>query len=87
MVHLFQDPLGLVHDLLSQWREHHLISAPLKDCHAQFLLQLFDGQTQRRLRHETAFGCPAEMPFLSKGDDVLQFSEGHGPEDLRDKRF
>ena len=60
-------PLGLVHDLLSQWREHHLISAPLKDCHAQFLLQLLMARLSAGCVRETAFGCPTEMPFLKQG--------------------
>ena len=45
--------------------------------HAQLVFLLLDGHAQGRLADKRRFRRPAEVPFSSKGNDVLEFVQSH----------
>ena len=72
------DAVGHRHHPGADRRQRHLGLAALEHLHAELVLQLADGQGQRRLADEAALGGAAEVQFPGDGDDVAQRVEVHG---------
>ena len=68
--HLTQNPLRLRHDFLPHRRQMHIRHAPLKQRHAQLLLEFFNAHRQRRLADKTRRSSLAKMFFTRERDDV-----------------
>ena len=75
---LFQNMLGLRHDLSADRRNGHLGAAALEDGYTQFVFQFFDGDRERGLSDETSFSGTAKVFFTCDGNDVFQFCQCHG---------
>ena len=50
----------------------------MRERHPEFILQFFNRHRQRGLTDKTFVGGAAKMALAGDGDDVAQFSEGHG---------
>ena len=70
--------LSLGYDLRPHGRQCHFTPAAFEDGQSQFVLELFDRNTQRRLAHETRLSRFAEMSFSGDRNKVTQLGERHG---------
>ena len=69
-IHLFQHALCLCHDLLADPCKRDLLFTALEQQNIESVLELFDGDTQRRLTDITGFHRPTKMALPCQRNDI-----------------
>ena len=69
--------LRLLDDARADRRHRDLALSPLEEPRAQLLLELLNGDRQRRLAHEAPRRGAAEAPLVRHGDDVAKLVQRH----------
>jgi hypothetical protein len=77
VVDLTQDSIGFVNDSPARVRKSDLLLVSVEKLYSEFLLQLADLLTQRRLADVEAYGGAAEVQFFSYRHEVTQMPEVH----------
>ena len=75
---LLEHPFGLGNDLRAERRDRHFGAAAFEQHDAEFVFEFLDGHRQGRLGNVARLGGMAEMSRTRDGNDIFQFSEGHG---------
>src|SRR3990172_2494922 len=78
--------LRLLDNAGARRRYRDFISVAFEQYDAEFVLDLLDGDRQRRLTDEAFLRRASEMALARDGDDITQFGERHGRDRLNRKR-